>query len=163
MVLAIAAVLVLSRWNRPTGPPAPPNDSTASASSDGRLVEIQPGIWQSRGGLCYRPGSAQGHRLDHLMTHAHDRPDRPGSHGVFEVSTIEGITALIDEAYHQAERGLRTHKSVDRQRTVYTVDLGRSIGFVGGRGGRQRGNPPARHLRIVLEGRNVITAYPVTP
>jgi hypothetical protein len=97
------------------------------------------------------------------MTHARDLPERPGSHGVFQVSTIRQVVALVDEAYQQAEQKIRTSKLVDRQRTVYTVDLGRSIGFVGGQGGRHRGNPPARHLRIVLEGRNVITAYPVTP
>jgi hypothetical protein len=48
-------------------------------------------------------------------------------------------------------------------RTVYTVDMGRSVGFVGGQTGAALGNPTASHIRLVLEGTDVITAFPVIP
>jgi hypothetical protein len=41
--------------------------------------------------------------------------------------------------------------------------LGRSVGFVGGQAGAALGNPAASHVRLVLEGTNVITAFPVIP
>ena len=36
----------------------------------------------------------------------------------------------------------------------------RRIGYKGGRVGKDGGNPPLHRIRLVLEGRNVITAYP---
>jgi hypothetical protein len=40
------------------------------------------------------------------------------------------------------------------------VDLGRRIGYIGGQTGKRKNYPAASHLRLVLEGQNVITAFP---
>lgn len=48
-------------------------------------------------------------------------------------------------------------------RTVYTVNMGREVGFIGGQLGAAMGNPGAFHIRLVLEGTNVITGFPVIP
>lgn len=72
--------------------------------------------------------------------------------------------ATIDEAYGLARVGGQG-VSVAHQgsRTVYTVDMGRTVGFVGGKVGAALGNPAASHVRLVLEGNNVITAFPLIP
>jgi len=114
----------------------------------------------SPAGLLYTPGSAEGHRLKHLQRHVSDAPDRPGPHGVFD-GGMQGALRTIDQAYERAERAQGTTKQEDQGRTIYTVDLGKRIGFVGGREGRRRRNPMARRVRLVLEGNRVITAYPL--
>ena len=48
-------------------------------------------------------------------------------------------------------------------RTAYTIEMGRRIGFVGGTTGAALGNPAAFHIRVVLQGLDVITAFPVIP
>ena len=46
-------------------------------------------------------------------------------------------------------------------RTVYTVDLGEKIGFVGGHVGERKRHPDCRYLRLVIQNNNeVVTAYP---
>ena len=126
----------------------------------GLLREVSNDRYISPAGLQYTPGSAEGHRLEHLRRHTKDDPSRPGSHGVFD-GEMEGALKTIDRAYRKAKQGTRTTKSVDDGRTIYTVDLGGRIGFVGGRDGGRKRNPMARRVRIVLEGTRVITAYPM--
>jgi hypothetical protein len=82
---------------------------------------------------------------------------------VFTDATREAIVVLIDEAYRNALAGRNTRTTVDRSRTVHTVDMGRTIGYVGGQTGQRQGRPPARHVRLVLESNRVITAYPLIP
>ena len=89
-----------------------------------------------------------------------ERPE-PEVHGVFDGRQNE-IVAVIDEAFVRAQQGGRDVKQErDGSRTIYTVDLKRRIGYVGGQKGNQLDHPPATKLRIVLEEKNVITAYPV--
>ena len=115
----------------------------------------------SPAGLIYGPGSQEGHRLKHLQRHLADIPDRPGSHGVFD-GQLDDALRWIDNAYERSQRG-GSEVSVDREegRTVYTVNLGERIGYIGGAEGKRRGNPPARRLRLVLEGNRLITAFPL--
>lgn len=108
----------------------------------------------------YGPGSAEGHRLEHLKRHTKDDPRRRGSHGVFE-GGMEGALKTIDAAYSRAKNNQRTTKEVDGDRTIYTVDLGKRIGYVGGSTGQRRGKPMARRVRLVLEGNYVVTAFPL--
>lgn len=126
----------------------------------GLLQEISKDQYQSPAGLIYGPGSAEGHRLDHLRRHIQDQPKRPGKHGVFD-GGMQGALKTIDNAYQRAQKNQRTTRIVDRNRTIYTVDLGKRIGFVGGQEGGRRRNPMARRVRLVLEGKRVITAYPM--
>ena len=140
-------------------------DPSAAASSEsdllyGLLKEIGPERYLSPEGLLYTPGSAEGHRLEHLRRHTKDQPSRPGSHGVFD-GDMTGALKTVDRAYLRAKKGQRTTKSVDDGRTIYTVDMGGRVGYVGGRDGNRRRKPMARRVRLVLEGTRVITAYPL--
>lgn len=125
------------------------------------LTQTSNNVFESPAGLVYRRGSAHGHRLKHIMAHAVDDPDRPGQHGVFDASDALEVFQLIDEAYEQALTGKRTKTEREGRRTVYCIDLKRKIGTIGGESGNRRGHPSARHLQLVLDGKNVITAYPV--
>jgi hypothetical protein len=96
------------------------------------------------------------------MLHAVDDPDRPQQHGVFDAGDRDGVLELLDEAYNfvkQNSGNVETAREGDR--TVYTIDMGRRIGYVGGRAGKQKQFPPCRQIKLVLANRNVITAYPV--
>ena len=126
----------------------------------GQLREIRNKVFESTAGLRYVPGSEDHHRLDHVMQHAKDDTTKP-IHGVFE-GTRDQILAVIDEAYQKAEKGGRDVRSEEQNdRLVYTVNLGRKIGYMGGSGGERAGNPDCRYVRIVLEDGNVvISAYP---
>lgn len=53
--------------------------------------------------------------------------------------------------------------SMKHGRSIYAVDMGRRIGFVGGQAGAAAGNPTASHVQLVLQGNDVITAFPVIP
>ena len=55
----------------------------------------------------------------------------------------------------------RSQQEREGRRTVFTVNLGRVVGFVGGQTGKRRNNPAVTHVRLVLEGVNVITAFPL--
>ena len=142
--------------------------STASKTTPGKpplgkLTDKGRRVYESTAGLLYTPGSAEGHRIDHLMRHAKDQPDRRGSHGVFDGGR-EAVFAVLDEAYMKIRSGGRgVRKSKQDNRMVYTVDLRRRIGYIGGQSGKRRNNPPVNHVRIVLEGKRVITAYPLKP
>jgi hypothetical protein len=139
----------------------PPNGSERDLPGDLRDVGQQ--VYQSPAGLRYGPGSREGHRLQHVMLHCKDQPDRPGSHGVF-AGGIDETIRIIDEAYRVAQqRGPPTRVRRDGGRTIYTVDLDRKIGFVGGQTGKRTGHPPCHHVRLVLEGNRIITAFPVKP
>lgn len=145
---------------RSSGAPSTPSADAA----DGDLLY---GILQDTGnkryvspaGLLYTPGSAEGHRLEHLRRHTKDDTSRP-VHGVFD-NGMEGALKTIDRAYDRAKKNQSTTKSVDRNRTIYKVDVGSPIGFVGGQKGKRNRNPKTRRVQLVLEGNRVITAYPL--
>ena len=139
----------------------------SGSSSDDLLAQILAGnsrqVYTSSAGLRYTRGSAQGHRLKHLMAHAVDEPNRPGQHGVFDNDDPSAVVALVDEAYLQAQAGRDTRTQNEDERIVYDVNLRRRIGYVGGQSGNRRNRPTAKHLRIVVEGDRLITAFPIKP
>ncbi|TWT97523.1 hypothetical protein [Neorhodopirellula pilleata] len=126
----------------------------------GLLREIGPERYLSPAGLLYAPGSAEGHRLEHLKRHTADQPNRPGKHGVFD-GGMEGALTTIEKAFEKAKAKQRTTTEEDGDRTIYTVDMGKRIGYIGGREGNQKRKPMARRIRMVLEGNRVITAFPL--
>lgn len=142
------------------------NSTTAnSVAADSELLygilrEVSRDRYLSPQGLQYTPGSAEGHRLEHLRRHTKDDPGRPGRHGVFD-GDMQGALKTIDRAYERAKKGQQTTKSTDDGRTIYTVDMGSRVGFVGGAEGSRKRNPMARRVRLVLDGTYVITAYPM--
>lgn len=150
--------------SRPTTPPASPPAADETVPDDtlkyGLLREIGRDRYVSPAGLLYTPGSAEGHRLEHLRRHIEDQPSRSGKHGVFD-GGMEGALKTIDQAYEKAKIGKRTTTRKEDGRTIYTVDLGHRIGFVGGREGNQKNQPMARRVQLVLDGNRVITAFPL--
>lgn len=129
----------------------------------GQLKKIKGNIYVSEAGLRYKPAGRE-HRTEHIMRHSKDQPNRPGPHGVFDGDRAE-IFAVIDEAYLIGiKRGPPQAKiKKERGRTIYTVHMKRKIGYIGGQTGKRKKNPPVYHIRLVLEGKNVITAFPLKP
>jgi hypothetical protein len=126
----------------------------------GQLTEIRRRVFESTAGLIYLPGSADGHRLDHVMQHAEDDTSKR-IHGVFE-GDRDTILATIDEAFEKSRKGGRDVRTEDQNgRTVLTVRMPRKIGHMGGEEGQRQRNPECRYLRLVLEnGNEVVSAYP---
>ena len=143
----------------PVETPAKPADNDPSLRY-GILKDLGGERYVSAAGLMYTRGSAEGHRLNHLERHTEDDPSRPGKHGVFD-GGMEGALATIDRAYLRAKTGTRTTKETDQGRTIYTVDMGGRVGYIGGRDGNRQKKPMARRVRIVLDQNRVITAYPL--
>lgn len=155
-----------------TAPPARPTPSATTAPQSttppaaapklGELTDLGGRRYRSTAGLIYVPLRSE-HRLEHVLRHAEDDQSKP-VHGVFSGDKAT-ILALIDEAYQLAQKGRppKVTTEEDGERTIYVVDLGRKIGYMGGQSGKRRSFPPCKHLQLVLEGREVITAYPVVP
>jgi hypothetical protein len=139
-----------------TGRPAP--TTPAAEPEKPKLGVLKPAgrdRFESTAGLVYSQ-----YRIDHVMEHARDIPDKP-THGVFEGSRDE-ILALIDEAYQLSQKRGPPQVVIEDEgdRTTYTVNLNRKIGHGGGQSGARRRNPPLKMVKIVLEGDEVITAFP---
>ena len=151
--------------SKPSGRPQGDNADTPIAPSDlpEVLTDVGRGAYRSPAGLRYTRGSVHGHRLAHLLSHARDDPDRPGQHGVFDEDDPAAVVSLVDEAYEQALAGENTRTRREDERTVYEVDLGRRVGYIGGESGNRRGRPRAEHVRLVVEGDRLITAFPFRP
>lgn len=134
---------------------------SSSTTSDRFLEEIRENVFQSPAGLIYQTGSADGHRLQHVLQHARDDLDKP-VHGVFTGSREE-ILALLDEVWTLSqERGPPfVEQTTQGRRLIVTANLEREIGYVGGQSGKRQGNPLCRKVRLVLEETRVITAYPM--
>lgn len=148
---------------RATSQPQQPAPADAVAKDSllyGLLADQGNDRFLSPAGLLYVPGSQEGHRLKHVERHTVDDPGRPGSHGVFDGGMATAL-ATIDKAYRKAKTGSQTSKQEEDGRTIYTVDMGSRVGYVGGSDGKRRKNPMARRVRLVLERNRVITAYPM--
>jgi len=163
-ITASPAIKIQTPANSNRPPPVVSSKSTAHSQPElGQLRDLGGKVWESAAGLKYGPGSREKHRLLHIMRHAEDQPKRPGKHGVFlGAGDRKKVLALIDEAYLKALKGGRKiEKKKEGNRVVYTVEMGRRIGYVGGSVGNKQGKPSASKIRLVLEGTNVITAFPL--
>ena len=146
---------------KPLTKPAPkPQVNLEEDDSDplyGLLTEVDRNIYKSPAGLVYGPGSEQGHRLKHIAKHLVDKPDRPGSHGVFRGS-MKAFLIAIDDAYTRAKKGAKgTTKKEDDGSVVYEVTFEKAIGFIGGETGGRKNHPATKKFRGVMRGNNVIT------
>ncbi|MFD9356231.1 polymorphic toxin-type HINT domain-containing protein [Streptomyces sp. NPDC060031] len=101
--------------------------------------------FKSPGGLEYGPGSAHGHRLDHVMEHAKPDPSKT-AHSVFKDPDLGSITGLLDEGW--AKRGVPDPSDPAK----YVIDMGREVGTLG-----------EKKLKIVVVPgtTKVITAHPM--
>jgi hypothetical protein len=156
--------------DKPSRPGDPPSSQPAVSSEQRPNVEL-PDVFEAIGrdtyrtpaGLVYGRGSVDRTRLAHLLSHTEDDPNRPGQHGVFDETDPAALVLLVDEAYRQGLSGKNAERQREGNREVFTVDLGRRIGFIGGEVGNRRRRPCATHVRLVVEGDRFITAFPIRP
>ncbi len=136
------------------------NSSTRQSELSSILKETGRDRFVSPAGLVYGPGSEEGHRLKHLQRHLQDQPNRSGKHGVFD-GEMPNVIRWIDDAYQRANNKAKgTSMRQEDGRTVIEASFDKPIGYIGGRDGRRDNNPPAKRLRLVVDGKNVITAFP---
>jgi hypothetical protein len=127
------------------------------------LRQVDTDVWVSPAGLRYQGHDPAGlTRVEHIRRHLADIPTRDGPHGVFDDGGDgDAAFALIDEAWKLAhERRLRP--ATDGARSSYTVDMGRRVGFLGGRAGAAQNYPALSRVLIVFETdtTNIVTAFP---
>ena len=142
---------------------AEPKQTKPNDSGDllyGLLKDTGREVYVSPAGLRYTRGSEEGHRLKHLEKHLKDIPDRPGKHGVFDGDMAQ-VLRWIDDAFTRGKQGAKGVRKRDEDgRTIYEVPFTKTIGFIGGRDGKRDNNPDAKRLRLVVDGDQVITAFP---
>lgn len=140
-------------------PPARPVEPTAAPKVE--LKKAGPETWLSPAGLTYQGRDPEGRtRVEHVLRHARDIPDRDGSHGVFDGGP-DAVFGVVDEAWRNIEK-TKLRPTIEGDRSLYTVPLGRRVGYLGGRAGAARGHPPLTKVFLVIETgtQNVITAFP---
>ena len=125
-----------------------------------KLTEIGKNKFESPAGLVYTMGPRGEHRIDHVLRHGQDMPDRP-VHSVFS-GDRDTILSVIDEGFRLVEsQPQRVKSNREDNRTEYTIDMRKQIGFEGGRKGKRQGFPALKRLKLVLQNQtNVVTAYP---
>lgn len=127
--------------------------------SEFKLETLAGGALKSPAGLVYQQ-TAREHRLDHVLRHASDIPDRD-IHGVFD-GDRDSILQTIDEAYSLIKsNSSQVTSNKEGRRTEYKINMKKRIGYVGGRAGQRKNHPECRLIQLVLQDNNVITAYPV--
>ena len=138
----------------------PADGSQPGTQSKYELKQIGDLTWVSPAGLIYRGKDAAGlTRVEHVLRHAVDQPQRRGSHGVFDGDKDQAL-ATVDEAWKRAKsKKIRPQKEGDR--LAYTIPMGRRVGYLGGSTGARRKHPALKRVFIVIRGKSeVITAFP---
>ena len=115
-------------------PAAVPSGSGAPAAKV-ELKKIGDNTWVSPAGLTYKGRDPQGlTRVEHILRHARDIPDREGSHGVFDGGP-DAVFGVIDDAWRLVEKN-RLRPETEEGRSLYTVSMGRRVGYLGGQTAR---------------------------
>lgn len=138
------------------------SDGSGSQFPRAKLQAVGRDAWQSPGGLRYRGRDPMGlSRIEHIMRHTRDIPDRVGSHGVFATRDQDEVFGLIDAAWQKAEKE-KLRSVVEGDRSTLTVAMGYRVGYLGGENGKRRQNPPLTRIFIVFETgtKNIVTAFP---
>lgn len=126
------------------------------------LTQTGQNTYESPAGLVYGPDPSPSFasRVDHVLNHNTDIPNR-AQHGVFASPNENEVFQNIDEAYGHVQNG-NAFSVPQGNRTVHFVNMGRPVGLIGGVPGGLTGNPTANYIQLVLDGNNVITAFPVS-
>jgi hypothetical protein len=133
--------------------------SASNAESQTFLRSIGRDNLQSPAGLIYGMGPRREHRVDHVMRHARDMPNRP-VHSVFD-GDKNSILRLLDEAYELVKSDSDQVRSFNsRGNDEHTIRMNRQVGYEGGQKGKRKGYPTLRNVKLILDGNRVITAYP---
>lgn len=132
----------------------------AALEKSGHIVKISQDTWKTRGGLLIAgtdPDKMT--RLEHIMKHTIDMPQRP-VHGVFIINKAQ-VIELLDETWVRIQSGAL--KGDERSgKVAYRYDTGRVIGYMGGKKGRRGHNPRLRQVLIVVKKNRseVVTFFP---
>ena len=133
-------------------------EANAGQAARDWLEDIGRDKYRSPAGLVY--GGGREHRIDHVLLHCKDNPSKP-THGIFVGSAVE-VMQLVDEAYEIAKSGsgkVETNKE-SGDKVTHTVSMGRVVGHTGGKKAKRQGRKELRKVKLVLAGKNVITAFP---
>jgi hypothetical protein len=98
--------------------------------------------------------------LSLLDRQTRDDPSLSRSHGVFDGGR-SGAVSVVREAWERvrtADPSVTTRPGRSEGATVYRVNLGREVGFVGGVRGAQQGNPRASSIELVIRNGRLLTA-----
>ena len=118
--------------------------------------------WRSPAGLIYRRDAEVPWRdgVSSVYMHTKDAPGRD-IHGVFQSHPIK----IIDEAWRRAQNGSRGVLRFDNQSGhVIEVEMGHTVGWLGGVFGARQGFPKATRVRLVLDDQGrLMSAYPHAP
>ena len=131
--------------------------------SDFQLKEVGRDRYQSPAGLLYTMGGRGEHRIEHVMRHSRDMSNRP-AHGVFIGNgDRDTVLKLIDDAWELAEaKSPKAKYEKSKGNDAWTVNMGRKVGFDGGKKGQRNGGKSLNSIKLILaNGNQVITAYPV--
>ena len=131
--------------------------------SDFQLKEVGRDRYQSPAGLLYAMGSRGEHRIEHVMRHSRNMSNRP-AHGVFIGNgDRDTVLKLIDDAWELAEaKSPKAKYEKSKGNDAWTVDMGRKVGYDGGKKGQRNGGKSLNSIKLILaNGNQVITAYPV--
>lgn len=136
-----------------------------SNSGDGgtfALKEVGRDRYETPAGLLYTMGGGGEHRIEHVMRHAKDQPNRP-AHGVFIGNGDQDtVLKIIDEAYELVKgKSPRAKYESSQGKDKYDVDMQRKVGFDGGKKGQRNNGRSLNKVRMILDGNRVITAFPV--
>lgn len=133
--------------------------SSGQNQSGDFLRSVGSNKFESPAGLLYTMGPRGEHRVDHVLRHGRDMPERP-VHSVFDGGRND-ILAVIDEAYSLVKSNSpRVRSSNSRGNDEHTVRMQRKVGYEGGQKGKRKGYPSLDNVKLILDGKRVITAYP---
>jgi len=141
----------------------PEKSGQSSVSGGFQLKEVGRNRFESPAGLLYTMGARGEHRIEHVMRHSRDMADRP-AHGVFIGNgDRDTVLKLIDDAWELAEeKSSKAKYEKSRGNDAWTVNMGRKVGFDGGKKGQRNGGKSLNSIKLILaNGNQVITAYPV--
>jgi len=144
-----------------TRPASGPPDKERDLPAGIELKSMGKERWISPAGLIYAGRDPDGRpRKDHVLRHARDIPDRDGPHGVFDGGE-ERAFAWIDLAWERIQ-SQHIRPEQEEGRDVYTVSMGRRVGYLGGETGARQQHPPLHRIFLVLRHgtTEVVTAFP---
>lgn len=125
------------------------------------LKEVGRDRYQTPAGLLYTMGPRGEHRIEHVMRHGSDQPNRP-THSVFLKGDQDSVLKLIDQAYELAKsKSPRAKYESSKGNDKYDVDMQRKVGYDGGKKGQRNNHRSLNKVRMILDGNRVITAFPV--
>lgn len=134
----------------------------------GPLQRVGPDTFESRNtGLVYGPDRRYGNRVNHVLRHTVDDPNRQVAHGVFD--SDRHVFDVVDDAYTRSQtattgvaREPTQTMNWGAQRDRAVVPMGDDVGYIGGQPGAAAGHPSSSHVQLVIDdGNQLATTFPI--